>query len=85
MSGFTTTGATILPDIEVLPRGILLWRSLTQWLGGMGIVVLSVAVLPMLGIGGMQLFHGKELKQQWRGVKQRSEFKTAIEQLLAPV
>jgi trk system potassium uptake protein TrkH len=56
MSGFTTTGATIVPDIESLPRAILLWRSLTQWLGGMGIVVLSVAVLPMLGIGGMQLF-----------------------------
>lgn len=56
MSGFTTTGATIFADIEVLPRGVLLWRGLTQWLGGMGIVVLSVAVLPMLGIGGMQLF-----------------------------
>ncbi len=56
MSGFTTTGATVIADIEVLPRGVLLWRSLTQWLGGMGIVVLSVAVLPMLGIGGMQLF-----------------------------
>ncbi|MFQ5599975.1 MAG: TrkH family potassium uptake protein [Candidatus Krumholzibacteriia bacterium] len=56
MSGFTTTGATIFTDIESLPRGLLLWRSLTQWLGGMGIVVLSVAVLPMLGIGGMQLF-----------------------------
>ena len=56
MSGFTTTGATIFSDVEVLPRGILLWRGLTQWLGGMGIVVLSVAVLPMLGIGGMQLF-----------------------------
>jgi trk system potassium uptake protein TrkH len=56
MSGFTTTGATIFTDIESLPRGILLWRSFTQWLGGMGIVVLSVAVLPMLGVGGMQLF-----------------------------
>ena len=59
MSGFTTTGATVLRDIEVLPRGILLWRSSTQWLGGMGIVVLSVAVLPMLGIGGMQLFRAE--------------------------
>jgi trk system potassium uptake protein TrkH len=56
MSGFTTTGSTILTDIEVLPPSILLWRSLTQWLGGMGIIVLSLAILPMLGVGGMQLF-----------------------------
>ena len=61
MSGFTTTGATILgggdtPAIEDLPNGFLLWRSLTQWLGGMGIIVLTLAVLPILGIGGMQLF-----------------------------
>ncbi len=56
MSGFTTTGATILTDIEALPRDILVWRSLTQWIGGMGIIVLAVAILPILGIGGMQLF-----------------------------
>lgn len=56
MSGFTTTGATILKDIEALPAGLLFWRSLTQWLGGMGIIVLSLAILPLLGIGGMQLF-----------------------------
>ena len=56
MSGFTTTGATILTDIESLPYGLLFWRSLTQWLGGMGIIVLSLAILPLLGIGGMQLF-----------------------------
>ncbi len=56
MSGFTTTGATILTDIEALPRGILFWRSLTHWIGGMGIIVLSLAILPFLGIGGMQLF-----------------------------
>jgi trk system potassium uptake protein TrkH len=56
MSGFTTTGATILTDIEVVPAGLLFWRSLTQWLGGMGIIVLSLAILPILGIGGMQLF-----------------------------
>ncbi len=56
MSGFTTTGATILNDIEILPPGLLFWRSLTQWLGGMGIIVLSLAILPLLGIGGMQLF-----------------------------
>lgn len=56
ISGFTTTGATILTDIEALPHGLLFWRSLTQWLGGMGIIVLSLAILPILGIGGMQLF-----------------------------
>lgn len=56
MSGFTTTGASILTDIEVLPHGLLFWRSLTHWLGGMGIIVLSLAILPLLGIGGMQLF-----------------------------
>lgn len=56
MSGFTTTGATILKDVEAMPAGLLFWRSLTQWLGGMGIIVLSLAILPLLGIGGMQLF-----------------------------
>ncbi|MBI9071435.1 MAG: TrkH family potassium uptake protein [Melioribacteraceae bacterium] len=56
ISGFTTTGASILNNIEELPHGLLFWRSLTQWLGGMGMIVLSLAILPILGIGGMQLF-----------------------------
>lgn len=56
MSGFTTTGASILNDIEIVPKGVLFWRSTTQWIGGMGIIVLAVAILPLLGIGGMQLF-----------------------------
>lgn len=56
MSGFTTTGATILSDIESLSHGALFWRSMTQWLGGMGIIVLSIAILPMFGLGGMQLY-----------------------------
>ena len=56
MSGFTTTGATVFSDIEALPHGILFWRALTHWLGGMGIIVLAIAVLPYLGVGGMQLF-----------------------------
>ncbi len=56
MSGFTTTGATTLTNIEVVPHGILFWRSLTHWIGGMGIIVLSLAILPFLGVGGMQLF-----------------------------
>ncbi|HCY75735.1 MAG TPA: potassium transporter [Ignavibacteriales bacterium] len=56
MSGFTTTGATILSNIEAVPHGLLFWRSFTQWIGGMGIIVLSLAILPLLGIGGMQLY-----------------------------
>ncbi|MFW5843397.1 MAG: TrkH family potassium uptake protein, partial [Spirochaetota bacterium] len=55
MSGFTTTGASILTAIESLPKSILFWRSLTHWLGGMGIIVLTVAIFPLLGIGGLQL------------------------------
>ncbi|UCH80440.1 MAG: TrkH family potassium uptake protein [Nitrospiraceae bacterium] len=56
MAGFTTTGASVMSDLERLPQGILLWRSMTQWMGGMGIIVFSLAILPMLGAGGMQLF-----------------------------
>jgi trk system potassium uptake protein TrkH len=56
MSGYTTTGATLIEDIEVLPEGILFWRSTTHWIGGMGIIVLAIAILPFLGIGGIQLF-----------------------------
>lgn len=58
-SGFTTTGATVFGEIEGLPRGILFWRSLTQWLGGMGIILLGVAILPFLGVGGMHLFRAE--------------------------
>jgi len=56
MSGFTTTGATILKVVEELPKSALLWRSLTQWLGGMGVVLLFISILPRLGVGGSQLF-----------------------------
>ncbi|WP_144669364.1 TrkH family potassium uptake protein [Dokdonia sp. Hel_I_53] len=56
ISGYTTTGATILTEIEALPKSILFWRSTTHWIGGMGIIVLAIAILPLLGIGGMQLF-----------------------------
>ena len=56
MSGYTATGSTILKDIESLPAGILFWRSMMHWIGGMGIIVLAIAILPLLGIGGMQLF-----------------------------
>lgn len=56
MSGYTTTGASILDDIESMPKSLLFWRSTTHWIGGMGIIVLAIAILPLLGIGGMQLF-----------------------------
>jgi trk system potassium uptake protein TrkH len=56
VSGFTTTGASIFTDVEAVPDGLLFWRSLIQWLGGMGIIVLSIAILPFLGVGGMQLY-----------------------------
>lgn len=59
MSGLTTTGASVVADVDALPRGILLWRSQTQWMGGMGFIVLSVAVLPLLGVGGMQLLQAE--------------------------
>lgn len=56
VSGMTTTGATVLTDIEAAPKSLLYWRSLTQWIGGMGIIVLTVAIFPLLGIGGIELF-----------------------------
>ncbi len=59
MSGFTTTGATVLTDIESIPKGLLFWRSMTHWLGGMGIILLTIAILPMLGVSGNQLFRAE--------------------------
>jgi trk system potassium uptake protein TrkH len=56
MSGFTTTGASVLTHIEAAPKGLLFWRSMTQWIGGMGIILFALAILPLLGTGGMQLF-----------------------------
>lgn len=56
MSGFSTTGATILTDIEILPKSLLLWRNMTQWLGGMGVIALAVAIFPFTGMGGAHLF-----------------------------
>ena len=56
MSGITTTGATVINNLELQSKGILIWRALLQWLGGIGIIVMAVAVLPMLQVGGMQLF-----------------------------
>lgn len=59
ISGFTTTGASAHPDPGILPAGILVWRSMTQWFGGMGVLVLCVAILPFLGVGGMQIYRAE--------------------------
>lgn len=56
VSGFTTTGASIIPDISILPKSIVLWRSVTHWMGGMGILVFTLSLLPKLGVGGFQIF-----------------------------
>jgi trk system potassium uptake protein TrkH len=56
VSGFTTTGATVIPNVEILPKSLLFWRSFTNWLGGMGILVLALAIQPALGVGTFQIF-----------------------------
>ncbi len=70
-SGLTTTGATVLSEIQALPKSLLLWRAMTHWLGGLGIVVLFVAVLPTLGVGGKRLFHAEAPGPAQGGVRPR--------------
>ena len=81
ISGFTTTGATIFPNIEALPKSILLWRSISHWLGGMGIIVLGVAVLPLIGMGGAQLFH----RPMYKSCRRRGETTWSISLSMPPV
>jgi len=71
MSGLTTTGATVLADIEALPRSLLFWRATTHWVGGLGIVVLFVAILPSLGVGGKKLFKVEAPGPRKRGIQPR--------------
>lgn len=59
VSGFTTTGASVIRDVEAVPPSLLFWRAVSQWIGGMGVIVLGVAVLPLLGVGGMHLFEAE--------------------------
>ena len=77
MSGFTTTGATIVTDVEGLPRGLLIWRQMTQWLGGMGIIVLALAVLPRLRVGGRQLLEtelpGPEIEEMTLRIRETAQ------------
>jgi len=56
MSGITTTGSTIITNLDIVPKGILIWRSILQWLGGIGVIVMAITILPLLNVGGMQLF-----------------------------
>ena len=56
MSGITTTGSTIIKDLDNTPKGILIWRALLQWLGGIGIIVMAITLMPIMNVGGMQLF-----------------------------
>ena len=59
MSGLTTTGATVLTGLDALPHAVILWRAALSWLGGMGIIVMAVAILPLLGIGGMEMYRSE--------------------------
>ncbi len=71
ISGFTTTGASVITDVEALPHGILFWRSLTHLIGGMGILIMFIAILPFLGVGGMQLFHVESVGLQSNKLRPR--------------
>lgn len=75
MSGLTTTGATVIKDVDALPPSINFWRAMLQWLGGMGIIVLAVAVLPLLGVGGMQLY-----RAEMNGINKTSKLSPRIAQ-----
>ncbi len=76
-SGLTTTGSTIFTDIESLPRGILIWRSMLQWLGGIGVIIMAMSILPMLKIGGMQLFE-TELSEKEKAMPRTAKLASSI-------
>ena len=78
MSGLTTTGSTVITGLDDAPRGILIWRAILQWLGGIGIIVMAIAVLPMLRIGGMQLFRMESSDQSEKALPRAAQIATAI-------
>ena len=78
MSGITTTGATVIVNLDQAPPGLLLWRSLLQWLGGIGIIVMALAVLPLLGVGGMQLFRMESSDQSDKALPRTAQIAAAI-------
>ena len=78
MSGITTTGATVIINLDNAPSGLLLWRALLQWLGGIGIIVMALAVLPLLRVGGMQLFHMESSDQSDKALPRTAQIAAAI-------
>lgn len=78
MSGLTTTGSTVITGLDHAPSGILLWRALLQWLGGIGIIVMAISVLPMLKVGGMQLFRMESSDQSDKALPRAAQIATAI-------
>ncbi|MBW7849501.1 MAG: TrkH family potassium uptake protein [Rhodospirillales bacterium] len=78
MSGITTTGSTVITDFETVPRGILLWRAVLQWLGGIGTIIMAVAVLPVLKIGGMQMFRIEGLERSERVMPRAAQYTSVI-------
>jgi trk system potassium uptake protein TrkH len=78
MSGITTTGSTVLTDLELAPPGILIWRALLQWVGGIGIIVMAIAVLPILRVGGMQLFRMESSDTADKAMPRAAQIATAI-------
>lgn len=78
MSGLTTTGSTVITGLDEAPAGILLWRALLQWLGGIGIIVMAISVLPMLKVGGMQLFRMESSDQSEKALPRAAQIATAI-------
>lgn len=78
MSGITTTGSTVISGLDNLPKGILIWRSLLQWIGGIGIIVIAVAILPILNIGGMQLFHTESTDSSEKVLPRAAQIAIAI-------
>ncbi len=78
MSGLTTTGSTVITGLDTAPPGVLIWRAILQWLGGVGIIVMAVAILPMLQVGGMQLFHLESSDRSEKMLPRAAQFATSI-------
>ncbi|MBT6085717.1 MAG: TrkH family potassium uptake protein [Rhodospirillaceae bacterium] len=78
MSGLTTTGSTVITGLDHAPPGVLIWRAILQWLGGIGIIVMAIAVLPMLRVGGMQLFRMESSDQSEKALPRAAQIATAI-------
>src|SRR3546814_19222526 len=78
MSGLTTTGSTVIGGLDTAPAGLLLWRALLNWLGGIGIIAMGIAILPFLRIGGMQLFHSESSDRSDKVVPRVSDLAVSI-------